>query len=258
LPPLFDLTGRTALITGSTQGLGLGMARGLAGAGAHVLINGRDPARVGATVEALLVEGGQYSACSFDVTDPASVDEAITRFEADDQPIDILINNAAVLSRGPLDTYSAESWRGLMATNLEAPFTLSQRVARGMRERRRGKIINLISLSAVSGRCDVGAYSAAKAGLQALTRAMALEWGRENVQVNAIGPGWFMTDMVQTALKLNPQLDTWVKSRTPAGRWGDPATDLTGPAIFFASAASDYVSGQTVFVDGGHLTANGM
>jgi gluconate 5-dehydrogenase len=255
---LFDLTGRTALITGSTQGLGLGMARALSQAGAVVAINGRDPARVKGVVETLSAEGHNVRACAFDLTDHASVDTAVTAFEAEHGPIDILFNNAAVLNRGRLDTYDAESWRSLMATDLEGVFFTAQRVVRGMRERKRGKIINLVSLSAVTGRYDVGAYSAAKAGVMALTRQMALEWGRENVQVNAIGPGWFMTEMVQQAIVANPQLDIWVKERTPAGRWGDPAKDLSGLAIFLASAASDFVSGQTIFADGGHMTANGM
>lgn len=255
---LFSLDGRLALVTGSTQGLGLGMAKALSRAGARVAINGRDPARVASVVEQLCGEGHDVIAAPFDLTDPASLDSGIARLEAEGDGIDILVNNAAVLNRGAIDDYTRENWHGLMATNLEGVFFTARQAARGMRCRRRGKIINLVSLAAVSGRFDVAAYSAAKAGVLVLTRQMALEWGKENVQVNAIGPGWFLTEMVQQALKLNPQLDEWVKARTPAARWGDPARDLDGPVIFFASAASNYVSGQVVFVDGGHLAANGM
>jgi gluconate 5-dehydrogenase len=145
-----------------------------------------------------------------------------------------------------------------MATDLEGVFFLSQRAARGMRKRGSGKIISIASLAAVTGRFDIGAYSTAKAGLVALTRQMALEWGRDNVQVNSIGPGWFLTDMAKPAIAANPALDQWVKQRTPAGRWGDPSRDLNGAVIFLASSASDFVTGQTLFVDGGHLTANGL
>jgi gluconate 5-dehydrogenase len=255
---LFSLKGRLALVTGSTQGLGLGMARALAKAGAKVAINGRAAERVDGVVERLRGEGLDVVPASFDITDPDGLEAGIAALEAAHGGVDILVNNAAVLNRGPLEDYSRESWRGVMATNLEAVFFVAQRVARGMRERKRGKIINIVSLAAVTGRYDVGAYSAAKAGLMALTRQMALEWGRENVQVNAIGPGWFMTEMVQQALKMNTALDDWVKGRTPAGRWGDPERDLEGPVLFLASAASSYVNGHTLFVDGGHLTANGM
>jgi gluconate 5-dehydrogenase len=255
---LFNLKGRTALVTGSTQGLGLGIAKGLARAGSVVAINGRNADRVASVVEGLKIDGLDMRACAFDLTQPDAVDNAITAFENAHAPIDILVNNAAIVIRGPLDDYALTDWRTVMATDLEGVLLVSQRVMRGMRERKRGKIINIASLGAVAGRYNLGCYSTAKAGLIALTRQMALEWGRDNVQINAIGPGWFMTEMVQPVIQKNPNLDTWLKERTPAGRWGDPNKDLDGAAIFLASSASDFVNGQVLYVDGGHLTSTGM
>jgi gluconate 5-dehydrogenase len=254
---LLNLKGRTALVTGSTQGLGLGIAKGLASAGATVAINGRNVDRVAATVKALKSDGFDAVPCSFDLTQQADVDRAVTALEDEHSPIDILVNNAAIVIRGPLDEFSLADWRTVMATDLEGVLLVSQRVVRGMRSRKRGKIINIASLGAVSGRYNIGCYSTAKAGVVALTRHMTLEWGRDNVQINAIGPGWFMTEMVQPVIQKNPNLDTWLKERTPAGRWGDPNRDLAGAAIFLASSASDFVNGQVLFVDGGHLTSSG-
>jgi gluconate 5-dehydrogenase len=255
---MFSLHGRTALVTGSTQGLGFGIAQALSRAGAIVAINGRSSARVEDTVKELVSAGFNARPCPFDVTDRKAMDEAITAFELNNSPIDILFNNSAVQIRGSLDNYREDDWRSLMGLNLDAVFFTAQRVARGMRDRGRGKIINMLSLSAVTGRTDVGPYAASKAAVMSLTRSMALEWGRFNIQINGIGPGWFMTKMIQPAIDRNPQLDTWLKFRTPAGRWGDPKTDLNGVAVFLSSSASDFVNGQVIFVDGGHLTSTGM
>ena len=257
LQELFSLKGRTALVTGSTQGLGRGMAVALAQAGARVAINGRDAAKVAAVVAELKQEGHDVIACPFDLAEQTQMEAGIDALERAAGRIDILVNNAAVMRRVALTDMTREDWRAVMDTDLDGIMFLSQRVVRPMLERRSGKIINILSLAAVTGRLNIAAYSTAKAGLMALTRQMALEWGRSNVQVNAIGPGWFASPMSGPHIR-NKDLEAWLMNRTPAGRWGDPGRDLSGAVIFFASAASDFVMGQTVFVDGGHMTANGM
>jgi gluconate 5-dehydrogenase len=254
---LFDLTGRVALVTGSTQGLGFGMAAALAGAGATVAINGRSQDKVDKAVADLKARGLNVVPCAFDLTDHAAFDAAVTKLEAQQGQIDILVNNAAVMRRGSLAELTLADWRAVMDTDLDAIMFLSQRVARPMLARRSGKIVNILSLAAVTGRYNIAPYSAAKAAVMALTRQMALEWGRENVQVNAIGPGWFATPMSGPHLR-NPDLEKWLMGRTPAGRWGDPDRDLSGAVVFLASSASDFVMGQTIFDDGGHMTANGL
>jgi gluconate 5-dehydrogenase len=257
LQELFGLNGRTALVTGSTQGLGKGMAVALARAGARVAINGREAAKVEGVVAGLKQQGLDVIACPFDLSDQAQMEQAVDALERAAGRIDILVNNAAVMRRVALTDMTRADWRAVMDTDLDGIMFLSQRVVRPMLERRSGKIINILSLAAVTGRLNIAAYSTAKAGLMALTRQMALEWGRSNVQVNAIGPGWFASPMSGPNMR-NKELEEWLMRRTPAARWGNPDQDLSGAVIFLASPASDFVLGQSIFVDGGHMTANGM
>ncbi len=250
---LFDLTGRTALITGSSRGLGLVLARGLAEAGATVVLNGRNQAKLAEAVAALETDGLAASGCAFDVTDAASIDRGVGRIEAGVGPIDILVNNAGIQRRGPLESLDEAAWREVMETNLAGPFLVSRRVVGGMIERERGKIINICSLMSELGRQTTGNYAASKGGLKMLTRAMAVEWARHNIQANGIGPGYFLTEMTRQ-LADDPQFNAWICGRTPAARWGHP-TELVGAAVFLASAASDFVNGHVLYVDGGILAA---
>ncbi|HUU91984.1 MAG TPA: SDR family NAD(P)-dependent oxidoreductase [Phycisphaerae bacterium] len=250
---LFDLTGRIALVTGSSQGLGLVLARGLGEAGATVVLNGRNKKRLSDAVDTLADAGLNAHGCAFDVTEADAIDRAVGPIEDDVGPIDILVNNAGVQRRGPLESLDEAAWREVVDTNLTGPFLVSRRVARGMIERRRGKIINICSLMSELGRETTGNYAASKGGLKMLTRAMAVEWARHNIQANGIGPGYFLTEMTRK-LADDPEFDAWIRGRTPAGRWGDP-DELIGAAVFLASAASDFVNGQILYVDGGILAA---
>ena len=250
---LFDLTGRIALVTGSSQGLGLVLARGLGEAGATVVLNGRDEVKLAKAVAALRADDLVASGCAFDVTDADAIDRAVGGLEDDVGPIDILVNNAGIQIRGPLVTLDPAEWRGVIETNLTGPFLVSRRVVQGMIERQRGKIINICSLMSELGRETTGNYAASKGGLKMLTRAMTVEWARHNIQANGIGPGYFLTEMTRN-LADDPEFDAWIRSRTPAGRWGDP-DELVGAAVFLASAASDFVNGQILYVDGGILAA---
>ncbi len=250
---LFDLTGRIALVTGSSQGLGLVLARGLGEAGATVVLNGRNKKRLGDAVDALVDAGLKAYGCAFDVTDADAIDRAVGGIADDVGPIDILVNNAGIQRRGPLESLDEAAWREVIDTNLTAVFLVSRRVVRGMIGRKRGKIINICSLMSELGRETTANYAAAKGGLKMLTRAMAVEWARHNIQANGIGPGYFLTEMTRQ-LADDPQFDAWIRGRTPAGRWGDPV-ELVGAAVFLASAASDFVNGQIIYVDGGILAA---
>ncbi|HUX12243.1 MAG TPA: SDR family oxidoreductase [Spirochaetia bacterium] len=248
---LFDLSGKIILVTGSHQGLGYAMAEGLAAAGATVAINGRDAAKVDSAVRRLTDGGYRSVACPFDVIDSASIVRAVRAFEESTGPIDVLFNNAGIIRREPMIEMPEVTWREIVETDLTGPFLVAKAVVPGMIERRRGKIINTCSLLAAVARDTVAAYSAAKAGLKMLTQSMAVEWARHNIQANAIGPGYFSTELTKP-LEANPQFDAWLKTRVPAGRWGQPR-ELIGPAIFLASAASDFVNGHILYVDGGLL-----
>lgn len=250
---LFDLTGRTALVTGSSRGLGLTIARGLGRAGAALVLNGRDETRLAAAADALRDQGLRVSPCPFDVTDAAAIDSGLGAIEGQVGPIDILVNNAGVQRRGALESLDEGAWREVLDTNLTAVFLVSRRVVRGMIERRRGKIINICSLMSEVGRETTGNYAASKGGLKMLTRAMTVEWARHNIQANGIGPGYFLTEMTRK-LADDPEFGAWIRRRTPAGRWGDPE-ELVGAAVFLASRASDFVNGQILYVDGGILAA---
>ena len=248
---LFDLTGRRALITGSSQGIGLSLAEGLGRAGATVVLNGRDPEKVERAAAALLSEGISARAAPFDVTDHISVTEAIRAIEDRIGPIDILVNNAGIQRRAPLEDFPAEAWHELMRTNVDGVFFVSQAVARGMIARGHGKIINIASLQSEAARYSIAPYTAAKGAVKNLTKGMCTDWARHGLQVNAIGPGYFETPL-NKALVEDPEFDAWLRKRTPAGRWGR-TEELQGACIFLASAAADFVNGQILYVDGGVL-----
>ncbi len=250
--PLFDLTGRTALLTGSGGGIGFAIARGLGRAGARLVLNGRNTRKLDAAVEALTGEGMEASGEAFDITDPQAVEAGVSRIEKAVGPIDILVNNAGMQRRGPLEQIDPADWRAVIETNLSGAFYVGQAVARRMIPRKRGKIINICSLMSEVGRPTIGPYTASKGGLRNLTRAMALEWAEHGIQCNGIGPGYFVTEMTRK-LKDDPDFDGWITGRTPAGRWGN-VEELVGPAVFLASEASSFVNGQLLFVDGGILS----
>jgi len=248
---LFDLTGSVALVTGSSQGLGFEMAKGLGKAGATVALNGRDSAKLSKAVAKLDGEGLNVAGFAFDVTDASGIKTAIADIESEFGHIDVLVNNAGIQRRGALEELTDEAWKDVLDINLTGAFKVARSVAGGMIKRRRGKIINICSLMSELGRDSTGAYAAAKGGLKMLTRAMAVEWGPHNIQVNGLGPGYFITPMTQV-LADTFAFDQWLKSRTPAGRWGK-TEELVGPAIFLASRAADFVNGQVLYVDGGIL-----
>jgi gluconate 5-dehydrogenase len=250
---LFDLTGRLALVTGSGSGLGLAIARGLGQAGATLLLNGRNAQKLERAASSLRADGLTAHTFVFDVTKSDDVNAAVEAIERNIGPIAILVNNAGLMRRAPLAELEERAWREVLETNLTGVFVVTRCVARRMMERRRGKVINICSLMSEVGRPTTGAYAAAKGGLKMLTRAMAVEWAPFNIQVNGIGPGYFLTDMTRP-LAANPEFDAWIKRRTPAGRWGNPE-ELAGAAVFLASDASDFVVGQVLYVDGGILSA---
>lgn len=253
VPPLFDLSGRVALITGSSQGLGFELARGLARHGAAVVVNGRNEARVNAAVALLRGEGLRAHGAVFDITNGESVAKAAAEIQEAAGPIDILVNNAGVQRRGPLEQITEAQWREVLDINLTGAFLVARAIVPGMIARGGGKIINICSLMSAATRPTTGPYTAAKGGLKLLTASMAVEWGKHNVQANAIGPGYFATEMTRPLVE-NAAFNAWVCQRTPAGRWGRPE-ELVGAAVFLASRASDYVSGQILYVDGGMLAA---
>jgi gluconate 5-dehydrogenase len=225
----------------------------LAKAGARLIINGVDAARVEAAVADMRAAGRAAEGAAFDVTDEAGIVAAFARFDAAGTEIDILVNNAGIQVRKPLVEFSSVEWRKVIETNLTSAFVVGREAAKRMIPRKRGKIVNIGSLASELARPTVGPYTAAKGGIRNLTRAMAVEWAASGIQVNAIGPGYMLTDMNQ-ALVDNPDFNVWLMSRIPSKRWGRPE-ELVGAAVFLASSASDYVSGQIIYVDGGMLAA---
>ena len=248
----FDLTGRRALVTGGGSGLGFAIARGLLRSGAAVTINGRNRTKLDAAAATLAADGAAASVAVFDVTDAAAVARGVAALERDG-PIDILVNNAAVNQRGPLDQFTDEQWKALMAANLDGPFFVARAVVPAMKARRRGKIINICSIASDLGRPNIVPYAASKGGVRMLTRALAVELAPFNIQVNGITPGFFRTEM-NAALVADREFSAWVERRTPAGRWGEPP-EVAGAAVFLASAAADYVTGHLLAVDGGFSAA---
>jgi gluconate 5-dehydrogenase len=248
---LFSLEGRTALVTGSSRGLGRAMAEGLAAAGAAVVLNGSDQGRLASAAAEMEAAGRTVHQARFDVTDEAAVVAAFERFDRDGVAIDILVNNAGIQLRKPMVDLATDEWRKVIEVNLTSAFVIGREAARRMIPRGRGKIVNIGSLTSELARATVAPYTVAKGGIKMLTRAMAAEWASHGIQANAIGPGYMLTDMNQ-ALVEDPAFDAWVKGRTPSRRWGRP-DELVGAAVFLASAASDYVNGQIIYVDGGML-----
>ena len=253
MPDTFSLAGRVALVTGAYRGLGFAIARGLARAGAAVVLNGRKAEALTAAARTLAHEGLTVGTSVFDVTDSAAVRASIAAIAAQHHGVDILVNNAGIQRRHPMVDFPESEWDEIIATNLTAPFLVSQAVLPGMIERRRGKIIHIASLMSELGRPTVVPYTAAKGGVRQLTRGMAVELAPHNVQVNAIAPGYFATEM-NRALLDNAEFDAWVKKRTPAGRWGQP-DEIAGLAVFLASSAADYMTGQMLVMDGGMSVA---
>jgi gluconate 5-dehydrogenase len=250
---LFDLTGKTALITGSSRGLGRAIAEGMAKAGATLVINGTDPARTEAAAAELRASGYQAEGVAFDVTDEKMVVKAFEVFDAAGASIDILVNNAGIQLRKPLVELTTAEWRRVIETNLTSAFVIGREAAKRMIKRKHGKIINIGSLGSELARPTIAPYTAAKGGIRNLTRSMAVEWAQHGIQANAIGPGYMLTDMNQ-ALVNNADFNNWLMSRIPSKRWGNP-DELVGAAIFLASEASAYVNGQIIYVDGGMIAA---
>ncbi len=250
---MFGLSGHTALITGSSRGIGFALAQGLAEAGAKVILNSRQPEVVEAAVSRLTALGLEAEGAAFDVADEAAVEAAFAGFDQRDIAIDILINNAGIQHRQPMVDLALADWHRVINTNLTAAFIVGRAAARRMIARQSGgKIINIGSLTSEAARATVAPYTVAKGGIKMLSRAMAAEWAQFNIQANSIGPGYILTDMNE-ALVNNPTFDAWVKSSNPAQRWGRPE-ELVGTAIYLASNASSYVNGQIIYVDGGWLS----
>ncbi|TCS03040.1 SDR family oxidoreductase [Rhizobium sp. BK418] len=252
--PLFDLSGRRALVTGSSQGIGYALALGLAEHGASIIINGRNAQKAEAAAETIREHKKHHAvSAAFDVTDAEACRSAIAYIEAEIGPIDILINNAGMQFRTPLESFPVEKWDELFRTNVSSVFYVSQPVAQAMISRGRGKIINIASVQAELARPGIAPYTATKGAIRNLTRGMATDWAKHGLQVNAIAPGYFKTPLNQ-ALVDDPKFSGWLESRTPAGRWGD-VEELVGAAVFLASDASSFVNGHTLMVDGG-ITAS--
>jgi gluconate 5-dehydrogenase len=251
--PLFDLTGKRALVTGSSQGIGFALARGLAQHGAEVIINGRDASKVDSAIAELKAEGFEAYSSTFDVTDQASVNAGVAKIIAERGQIDILINNAGMQFRTPLEDFPADKWHLLLNTNITSAFYVSQAVVKPMIARGEGKIINIASVQSELARPSIAPYTATKGAIRNLTRGMATDWAQYGLQINAIAPGYFKTPLNQ-ALVDNPEFSAWLEKRTPAGRWGN-VDELVGAAIYLSSKASSFVNGQVLHVDGG-MTAS--
>ena len=253
----FDLTGKVALVTGATHGLGMAMANGLGAAGATLVINGHSSQeKIDKAVAAYTAAGFDAHGYKFDVTNEDAVESAVARIEDEVGPMDILVNNAGIIRRIPLLEMPLDEWEQVIRTDLTSVFVVSKAVVARMVGRKRGKVINICSMMSELGRDSVGAYAAAKGGLKMLTRNMATEWARHNVQVNGIGPGYFATEQTAPIREDGHPFNEFIVGRTPAGRWGEP-DDLQGAAVFLASAASDFVNGQIIYVDGGILATIG-
>ncbi len=250
---LFDLTGKRALITGSSQGIGAALALGLVNAGAAVILNGRDTAKLADAARALRETGGTVHELAFDVTCHDAVRASVDGFEAATGPIDILINNAGMQHRGPLEEFPADAFERLLQTNVASVFHVGQAVARHMIKRGAGKIVNICSVQTALARPGIAPYTATKGAVANLTKGMATDWAKYGLQCNGLAPGYFETPLNQ-ALVDDPEFTAWLSKRTPAGRWGK-VEELVGAAIFLSSAASSFVNGTTIFVDGG-ITAS--
>lgn len=248
---LFNLAGKRALITGSSRGIGFGIAEALASAGAEIIINGRDTVALGTASERLASGGAKVRAVAFDVTDEDSIAGGIGWCEAELGPIDILVNNAGMQHRAPLEDFPAERFEAVLRTNLSSVFLVGQAVARRMIPRGAGKIINICSLMSGAARPSIAPYAASKAGVANLTRAMASEWARHGLNINGIAPGFFKTELNE-ALVRDEKFNGWLEARTPMARWGE-VEELGGAAIFLSSDAAAFVNGHILYVDGGFI-----
>ncbi len=250
---LFSLAGRRALVTGSSQGIGFALARGLAEAGASIVLNGRDATKLQAAADELGGQGAEVSSIVFDVTDHDAVRAAVDAFEAEHGAIDILVNNAGMQHRTMLEDFPADAFERLLQTNIASVFHVGQAVARHMIGRGAGKIINIASVQTALARPGIAPYTATKGAVGNLTKGMATDWAQHGLQCNAIAPGYFDTPL-NAALVADPEFSAWLEKRTPAGRWGN-VEELVGACVFLSSAASSFVNGHTLFVDGG-ITAS--
>lgn len=249
---LFNLAGRRALVTGSSQGIGLAIARGLAEHGASVVLNGRDRNKLDTAAASISASGHDVTVTSFDVTRAEAVRGEVMRIEEAIGPIDILVNNAGMQFRTPLEEFPAEKWEDLLSTNVSSAFYVGQAVARHMIPRGKGKIINIASVQSELARPGIAPYTATKRAIRNLTRGMCADWAKHGLQINAIAPGYFKTPLNQ-ALVDNPEFSAWLEKRTPASRWGN-VDELIGAAVFLSGEASSFVNGHTLYVDGGITT----
>jgi len=249
----FDLTGRTALVTGASKGIGYALAAALGAAGARVVLNARDTTKLAQARQALQAQGLQADTAAFDVTDADAVDAGVAKIEADIGAIDILVNNAGMQHRGAFAEFPTEAWHRLTATNIDSVFFVGRAVAQRMIPRRRGKIINVCSVQSELGRPNIAPYAATKGAVKMLTKGMAIDLGKHGIQVNGLGPGYFKTELTQTLVD-DAAFTAWLAGRTPAGRWGE-VDELGGAAVFLASDASSFVTGHILYVDGG-ITAS--
>ncbi len=250
---LFDLSGRLALVTGSSDGIGFALAAGLGKAGARIALNGRNAEKLAAAAERLAGQGIAVETAPFDVADRDAVFRAVERIEREVGPIDVLVNNAGVQRRNPFETFPEETWREIMAINVDGVFHVTQAVGGRMIERKRGRIINICSVTSELGRKTIVPYAATKGALRQMTRGLSAEWAKHNIQINAIAPGYIRTPLNQALLD-DAKFSAWVEDRTPAGRWAEPE-ELIGAAIFLASDAASYVNGHVLYVDGGLSTS---
>lgn len=254
---LFDLSGKIALVTGSTHGLGMAMAIGLGKAGATIIVNGNSSQqKIDDALKHYVAEGIKAFGYKFNVTKEDEVEKAIATIQSEIGVIDILVNNAGIIKRTPLEDMEVADFKEVIDVDLVSPFIVSKHVVKGMIARKRGKIINICSMMSELGRNTVGAYAAAKGGLKMLTQNMATEWAKHNIQVNGIGPGYFATSQTAPIRVDGHPFNEFIVNRTPAAKWGDP-NDLRGAAIFLASKASDFVNGHILYVDGGILATIG-
>ncbi len=250
---LFSLKDKTALITGSSQGIGYALAEGLASAGATIVLNGRDEKKLDDAAAELSKSGAKIKISAFDVTDHNAVKQAVDQLEADGTPIDILVNNAGMQHRGPLEEFDPAAFEKLLQTNIASVFHVSQAVGNHMIKRGTGKIVNIASVQTALARPGIAPYTATKGAVGNLTKGMATDWAKHGLQCNAIAPGYFDTPL-NAALVADEKFSDWLKIRTPAGRWGN-VEELVGACIFLTSAASSFVNGHTLYVDGG-ITAS--
>jgi gluconate 5-dehydrogenase len=248
MPSLFSLAGKRALVTGSSRGIGHAIAAALAGAGASIVLNGRDTVSLGAAAKDLAATGAEVTALAFDVTSRDSVNDAISYCENEIGPIDILVNNAGMQFRSALEAFPPEKFDQIITTNVTSVFNVGQAVARHMISRGGGKIINICSLMSGVSRPSIAPYATSKAAVANLTRGMAVDWARHGLNVNAIAPGYFKTEL-NDALVRDEKFSAWLEARTPMGRWGEPA-ELGGAAVFLASEAASFVNGHILYVDG--------